>query len=134
MSQPVSGSRKWVLVAEDDAAVRAVWWELLTAAGYRTLEARTGHDAIELMRVVVPDLVILDLRMPGLTGGEVMSYLHSSPVLQRIPVLVVSGFLDDEPSRQMLGLNIVGRLPKPVDAATLLATVHQALDSSRRDI
>jgi CheY-like chemotaxis protein len=101
-------------VADDDPLVRDLWCEALTRAGYRTLPAKTGHEAIELMRTIVPDLAILDLRMPGLTGGDVLKYLHDSAALRRIPVLIVSGFLADEPAEAATGLNLVGRLPKPL--------------------
>jgi CheY-like chemotaxis protein len=122
---------KWVLVADDDRPVRELWIEALTLAGYRTLQAENGHDAIELMRTVVPDLVLLDLRMPGLTGGEVLQYLLGSPVLRRIPVLIISGYLDDEQTGDSLGLNIVGRLSKPLTVPQLEEAVWAALAAPR---
>jgi two-component system, cell cycle response regulator DivK len=118
---------KRVLVVDDDRLVRELWVDVLTGAGYRTLQAENGHDAIELMRAAVPDLVLLDLRMPDLTGGEVLQYLQGSAVLRRIPVLIVSGFLSDEETRGSLGLNIVGRLPKPLPIRQLEEAVWAAL-------
>jgi two-component system cell cycle response regulator DivK len=118
---------KRVLVADDDRHVRELWVDVLTQAGYRTLQAENGHHAIELMRAAVPDLVLLDLRMPDLTGGEVLQYLQGSAVLRRIPVLIVSGFLGDEETRGSLGLNIVGRLPKPLTIRQFEEAVWAAL-------
>jgi CheY-like chemotaxis protein len=118
---------RWVLVAADDRLVRELWVDALTGAGYRTLQAENGHDALELMRAVVPHLVLLDLRMPGLTGGEVLQYLLGSPVLRRIPVLIISGYLDDEQTGDSLGLNIVGRLSKPLTVPQLEEAVWAAL-------
>ena len=115
-------------MADDDPFIRDLWCEALTRAGYRTLPAKTGHEAIDLIRTIVPDLAILDLRMPGLTGGDVLKYLHESAALRRIPVLIVSGFLEDEPVEAATGLNLVGRLAKPVSLAGLLEAVRAALE------
>ena len=115
-------------MADDDPLLRDLWCEALTRAGYRTLPAKTGHEAIELMRTIVPDLAILDLRMPGLTGGDVLNYLHDSAALRRIPVLIVSGFLEDEPAEAATGLNLVGRLAKPLSLARLREAVQGALE------
>jgi CheY-like chemotaxis protein len=119
---------QWILVADDDLLIRELWVDGLTRAGYRTLAAKTGHEAIDLMRVVVPHLAILDLRMPGLSGGEVLEYLHNSAVLRHVPVLIVSGFLEDEPSPVTTGLTIVGRLGKPLTVAKLVEAVRAALE------
>lgn len=118
---------KWILVADDDDTIRELWILTLTRAGYRVLPARNGHDALDLMRAVVPHLVVLDLRMPQMDGAAFLKLLQGSPALRQIPVLIISGFLDDESPRESLGLNIVGRLAKPIRPADLLATVQAAL-------
>jgi len=117
---------KWILVADDDDLVRQLWTEALSEAGYRMVEARTGREAIDLMRTVAPDLMILDLRMPDLTGGAVLQSIQARPVLHRIPVLIISGFLEDEPAVD-LKLNIVARLAKPISLARLREVVASAL-------
>jgi two-component system, cell cycle response regulator DivK len=122
---------KWILVADDDQLIRGLWCEALSRTGYRTLEARSGQEAIDLMRIVVPDLMILDLRMPGLSGSDVLQYLHKSPILRQIPVLIVSGFLDEAP-HDSVGLHVVGRLAKPLTLGRLLDVVQAAFDTRRR--
>jgi CheY-like chemotaxis protein len=121
---------KWIVVTEDYDALRELWTMVLTRAGYRVLGARNGREALDLMRTVVPDLVTLDLRMPDMGGPAFLKVLADSPVLGRIPVLIVSGFLEDEAPGTSLGLNIVGRLSKPVRPADLVAAVQAALKSS----
>jgi CheY-like chemotaxis protein len=123
---------KWILVADDDAGVGAVWRDALTGAGYRVVTARSGREALDLMRTVVPDLIVLDLRMPEMSGPAFLKVLEGSPVLQQIPVLIVSGYLEDESPRASLGLNIVGRLPKPVPLAKLVRAVRAALAPAAR--
>jgi CheY-like chemotaxis protein len=118
---------KWIVVAEDEEAVRELWCDVLSGAGHRVLGARNGFEALDLIRSVVPDLVLLDLRMPGLSGPDFMRYLGASPALRRIPVLIVSGYLADEEESGM-GLNVVGRLPKPVPIRELQNTVRLVLE------
>jgi CheY-like chemotaxis protein len=120
-------SPKWIVVAEDEEAVRDLWCDVLSGAGHRVLGARNGFEALDLIRSVVPDLVLLDLRMPGLSGPDFMRYLGASPALRRIPVLIVSGYLADEEESGM-GLNVVGRLPKPVPIRELQNTVRLVLE------
>jgi CheY-like chemotaxis protein len=121
-----AASPRWILIADDDDLVRALWAETLGGAGYRTIEARSGRVALDLIAAVVPDLIILDLCLPDLSGDEVLQYLRGSALLRSTPVVVVSGFLDSEP-HDGFGLNIVGLLPKPIGLARLLDAVAGAL-------
>jgi CheY-like chemotaxis protein len=126
VSSPVPRARPWILVADDDPNIRRLFVTLLRESGYRPIEATTGREALELMRLVAPELVVLDLRMPELTGQEVLTYIRTTYVIRQTPVLVVSGHLDDVEGVD-LGLNVVGRLAKPVDAVTILQAVQRAL-------
>lgn len=127
MASSPPAARKWVLVADDDAHVRQLWTRTLAQAGYAVIEARDGLETVSAMRFLLPDFVLLDLHMPHLTGQDVLASIRGSPIVGRIPVLVVSGHLANGPPLQDLGLNIVGRLPKPVDVADLLRAVRAAL-------
>ena len=123
---------KWILVADDDNGVRDLWTLVLTRAGYRVLAARNGREALELMRDVVPDLIILDLHMPEMDGPAFLKALEDTPVLRRTPALIVSGYLEDESPRASLALNIVGRLSKSVRVPDLLDAVRTALAPAAR--
>ena len=127
MGQDFDRIPKWILVADDDEAIRELWTLALTDAGYRVLAARHGREALDLMSTVVPDLVMLDLRMPEMDGPTFLKELDGSPVFRYLPVLIVSGYLEDETFSTSLGLNIVGRLQKPLRLAELLGPVEAAL-------
>jgi CheY-like chemotaxis protein len=132
---PVVGSGvipKWILVADDDDSIRELWTVVLTQARYRVITARNGREALELTRAVVPDLIILDLRMPEMDGAAFLEVFERTSVLKRIPVLIVSGFLEDEAPHGSLGLNIVGCLPKPVRVSDLLDAVRTTLAPAAR--
>jgi DNA-binding response OmpR family regulator len=117
---------QWILVADDDPVIREVWAEALDRAGYRTVQARDGREALRLIPKVLPDLMILDLRMPGLSGNEVLQQIRQKSDLSRIPVLISSGF-SDEVHASGQGLNIVGRLQKPQALTAMLDAVRAAL-------
>jgi CheY-like chemotaxis protein len=119
-----------ILVADDDDAIRELWTLVLTRAGYRVFTARNGREALDRTRTVGPDLIILDLRMPVMGGAAFVHAFDGAPALERIPVLIVSGFLEDDAPRSTPWLNIIGNLPKPLLPAELLAAVGAGLAPS----
>ena len=122
--------RKWILLIDDDARLRGLWAEMLEAVGYAVVGAGDGLTANELMRDLFPDLIILDLRMPHLSGWQFLESARARP-WQNIPVLIVSGYLDDrQPESIAGGLNIVGKLAKPLTPQELLAKVQEILGPS----
>jgi two-component system phosphate regulon response regulator PhoB/two-component system alkaline phosphatase synthesis response regulator PhoP len=80
-----------ILVADDDDTVRDLVAFKLAAAGYRTITADNGSAALNLVHRELPDMVILDVAMPGLDGLSVCYELHSSSATAQIPVLMLSG-------------------------------------------
>jgi CheY-like chemotaxis protein len=123
---PVKLPPPWILIADDDPIICDVWTTALRRAGYRTAYARDGGEALERLRTLLPDLLILDLRMPELSGDAVLQLIRQRPALSRTPVLIISGFLDEEPVSDH-GLNIVGRLPKPQSLEAVVQAVRAAL-------
>jgi len=116
----------WILVADDDPVIRDVWTTTLRQAGFRAAYARDGAEALERLRTLLPDLLILDLRMPELGGEALLQLIRERPALARIPVLIISGFLDEEPLSTQ-GLHIVGRLRKPQPLAAVVDAVRAGL-------
>lgn len=114
-------ARKWILVVDDDHAVRRYLTVVLENAGYAVVCAHGGSEARDLIRSLRPHLVILDLRMPQMSGGELLQ------TIEEIPVLVLSGYLGDLSPEDAARQNVVGRLQKPVDPATLRRYVQAAL-------
>jgi CheY-like chemotaxis protein len=113
--------RKWILVADDERALRMLLVRVLTQAGYTVVAARHGVEALELARQVFPHLIILDLRMPRMSGLEVLAHVR------HIPVIVLSGYLRDLPPDLASRPNIVAMLEKPVTLDVLRSTVRAAL-------
>jgi DNA-binding response OmpR family regulator len=80
-----------VLIAEDDESVRDLMAFKLQNAGYRTLTADNGNSALALVHRADPDLIVLDVGMPGMDGLSVCHQLHSDRITAQIPVIIVSG-------------------------------------------
>jgi two-component system, OmpR family, response regulator CpxR len=107
--------RTSVLVVDDDQAIREVIAEVLRDEGYEVLCAENGLQALrELHKEHHPDLVLLDLMMPVMSGWEVLEELQADAELSRIPVVVVSA---------MNAPGACEHLAKPIDLERLLATV-----------
>jgi two-component system NtrC family sensor kinase len=113
-----------ILVVEDDAGVRREATDVLEDAGYRVDQASDGLQALtRLGQSPRPNLILLDLMLPGLDGWQLRAAQLASPTLADIPVLVMSG--DD--SAQARAINADGYLPKPFEANDLLSAVERVL-------
>jgi CheY-like chemotaxis protein len=120
--------RKWVLVVDDNARLRALWIEVLEEAGYRAIGSEDGLAAGDLIRDLFPDLILLDLRMPRASGWDFLENVRANPRWHTIPVVIVSAHLEEGPElANDSGLNIVGQLAKPVSVSDLLAKVEQII-------
>ena len=119
--------RKWILVVDDNAKLRALWLEVLEGAGYAPVGSEDGLSAVELIRDLLPDLIILDLRMPRATGWDFLENVRGNPAWSAIPVLIVSAHLDEGPDLSDTGLNIVGQMEKPVAVSDLLTKIRQLI-------
>jgi OmpR family response regulator RpaB len=85
-----------VLVVDDDESMRLLLASELTRLGHHVACAADGDDAISTLRVTTPDLLILDLLMPGTTGWDVLEFVDESPRLSDMPVVVLTAFGDCE--------------------------------------
>jgi chemosensory pili system protein ChpA (sensor histidine kinase/response regulator) len=116
-----------VVLVDDDTDTREQLTELLEDQGYRVLTAHDGADALEkLMRAALPQLIILDLNMPGLNGADFAHRLLHNPTFGRVPVLVVSGSATGRQQAALLGADAF--LEKPLRCADLLEQVSQLVE------
>jgi DNA-binding response OmpR family regulator len=121
--------QRTVLVVEDDAAIRTLIAELLDEAGYAVLEAACGRQALRLAHEHVPSVVLVDHRLPDMSGLDLLERLRTRPTSRYIPVMLVTGLAHRLVDRDH-GADRV--LSKPFDIGVLLEQVD-ALASSTRD-
>lgn len=115
-----------ILVIDDDIHIGDVLQELLTLEGYRVSRAYSGTEALFALSASRPDLVLLDLMLPGLSGEEVL------PKIQGIPVIVLSAKVDTDSKVSLLLGGAADYVTKPFDTRELLARVKVALRNGTR--
>lgn len=116
-----------VLVVEDHLLSRELVVELLTAAGYLVLEAEDGRGLLERVKAERPDLICLDLQLPGIDGLTLLRHLKADPATEKIPVLAVSAYARPEVQAQALTAGCVGFVVKPFDTRVFLSAVARLL-------
>src|SRR6266542_14137 len=119
----VTGERSSVLVVDDDPNIRKMIIAALRREGYEFSEAPNGKEALEIMRARRPDVVVLDLMMPIVSGWEVLQERENDPELRQIPVIIVSATRAPEIATAV-DKGICAFLPKPFDIAALSALVR----------
>jgi PAS domain S-box-containing protein len=112
-----------ILIVDDEATIRKTLGELLAAQGYRVALASSGEEALAKLADLAPDLILLDVIMPGMDGFEVCRRLRADPVLAEVPIIMVTA-MDDRDSRlQGIEAGADDFVGKPFDYAELRARV-----------
>ena len=119
-----------VLVVDDEKSIRQTTRLFLESENCEVKTAATGEEALGMARKRMPDLVLLDLVMPGISGVDVLKELHLMD--PDLPVVVVTGYPDSKLMTEALRFPPVTLLPKPLDKATLTRTVRRVLQGTSR--
>ena len=117
-----------ILVVEDNEKNMKLFRDVLSATGYRTLEATTGGEAVELATEHAPDLVLMDIQMPGVDGVEALRRLRADERTAAIPVLAVTAQAMQGDREHFLAEGFDGYLSKPVNVRELIGTVREHCD------
>ncbi|MFN3928584.1 MAG: response regulator [Thermoflexus sp.] len=119
-----------LLVVDDDPDARRLIGLVLRRAGHEILYAEDGLQAVEVMGQEHPDLIILDLMIPGMDGYEVLEAMRRRADLAGIPVIVLTAKSQVTPAADQKLLNVHAYLTKPIPAETLLQTVQEVLEAA----
>jgi two-component system cell cycle response regulator DivK len=114
-----------ILVVEDNEKNMKLFRDVLRATGYYTLEATTGARAVELAIERLPDLVLMDIRLPDIDGVEALGRLRADERTVGIPVLAVTAQAMEGDRERFLARGFDGYLSKPVKIVELIAAVKQ---------
>lgn len=117
-----------ILVVDDEPDVVMIIKTALQAEGYDVASAMNGPDALEEAAEARPDLIILDVMMPGMTGFEVLKVLKSEARTATIPVIMLTGVSDRKKMQEALSSGIEYYVVKPFDFDDLLSKIKQALE------
>lgn len=121
---PVDG-KKTILVVDDEASIRELLRQELEAAGYLVREAKDGRDALVQVKRAKPDLIVLDVMMPELSGFDVAAVLRNDPETFNIPIVILSIVQDKE---RGLRLGVDRYFTKPMDTQVLLSEIGALLE------
>lgn len=120
-----------ILIVDDEDMIRSLLRLTLVHAGYEVVEAETGEEGMQVVQEQKPDLVLLDVMMPGIDGFEVCRQIRQDPAVKSIPIIMLSAHKDAR-SRQtgrQAGANAY--LTKPVNSDEVLWHVDQALSGAK---
>ena len=121
-----------ILVVEDNELNMKLFRDVLVATGYRTLEATTGGEAVELATEHAPDLVLMDIQLPDLGGVQALGRLRANDRTASIPVLALTAQAMDGDRERFLAAGFDGYLSKPVNVRELIGTVRLHCDGGAR--
>ncbi len=118
---------KRVLVIEDHEDNRRILRDLLTSAGYESIEAVTGEEGVALAEAHRPDLILMDIQLPGLDGYEATRRIKANPALRQTPIIAVTSYAlsGDEVKAKDAGCD--GYVTKPFSPRALLAKIRECL-------
>jgi CheY-like chemotaxis protein len=131
VSGPHGSAARKVLLVDDEDSLRKVVKDLLERDGYIVSEARDGVQALDQVDRVGPDIIVLDLNMPGLDGYGVLSHLRSRPATADIPVIVLTAKSDEDNEVRVFELGADDFLTKPFRARALSARLEAVLGRRR---
>jgi two-component system cell cycle response regulator DivK len=114
-----------VLIVEDNGKNMKLVRDVLQATGYRTLEATTGEEAVELARSQAPALVLMDVQLPGIDGVEALERMRENERTASIPVLALTAQAMSGDRERFLEAGFDGYLAKPVDVRELIEAVRE---------
>jgi two-component system cell cycle response regulator DivK len=122
---------KTVLIVEDNELNMKLFHDLLDAHGYRTLQTRNGMEALELAREHHPDLILMDIQLPEVSGLEVTKWLKEDDHLREIPVVAVTAFAMKGDEERIREGGCEAYISKPISVSMFLDTVRQFIGEAR---
>jgi len=118
-----------ILLVEDNPVNRRLAGFLLRSAGYQVHEAATAQEAFEILKSERPDLIVMDIQLPGMDGLEATKRLKEQPATADIPVVAVTSYAMKGDREAALAAGCVGYITKPIDKATFVQEVATHLGS-----
>jgi CheY-like chemotaxis protein len=120
--------RTHILIVDDYPDALDIWTLYLRALGYRVSTANDGATAIAQAEQLQPDLVVLDLELPGISGFEAARRLRRNPATHDIPLIAATGYSHDRQLRMAREAGVDEVMVKPVDPDTLVQEIERLLD------
>jgi two-component system, cell cycle response regulator DivK len=121
-----------ILIVEDNDKNLKLVRDVLQVKGYTTLEAGTGEDGIQLAALHKPDLILMDIHLPGINGIEALRVLRADAATASIPVIAVTASVMQQDRKLITDAGFDGYVGKPINLKEFLDAVHNILAKSNR--
>ena len=118
-----------VLIVEDNDKNLELVRDILQAKGYRTLEAGTAEDGLEIAKGQAPDLILMDIQLPGMSGIEGLRALRAEPATAGIPVVAITASVMQADREQIMRAGFDGFIEKPITVRSFLEVVEGVLQA-----
>jgi two-component system, cell cycle response regulator DivK len=116
-----------ILVIEDHEENRRILHDLLTSGGYEIIEAVTGLDGVSMAEKERPDLILMDIQLPGIDGYEATRRIKANPTLHQIPIIAVTSYALSGDDAKALEAGCDAYVPKPFSPRELLVKIREYL-------
>ncbi len=122
-------AKKKIFILDDDPVALYSLRDLLVISGFEVEISQGAKDVLEKLKAFHPDLILLDLLMPNLGGLEICEMLNNDSQLRDVPVIVVSGLVDEADIKKAYRLGAVGYITKPYSIQNMLHEINRAIAS-----
>jgi two-component system cell cycle response regulator DivK len=119
--------KKRILIVEDNDLNLKLFRDLLTAHGYETIETKEGLEAITLTKNEKPDLILMDIQLPEVSGLDVTRRLKADSTIAQIPIIAVTAFAMKDDEERILSAGCEAYISKPISIMPFLSTVRRFL-------
>jgi len=120
-----------ILIVEDNDKNMKLARDILNAKGYVTLEAVTGEEGVKLAKEKAPDLVLMDIQLPGINGIEAFRQIRADPKSARIPVVALTASVTPTDRSEINAAGFDAFIGKPIDLKEFVATVKRLIEGTK---
>lgn len=121
---------KTILIVEDNEMNMKLVRDILQAKGYRTVEAVTGLAGLQIAQQAAPDLILMDIQLPDISGIEVYTRLRADPTTVSIPAVAFTASVTQADRVRIMEAGFVGFLAKPINLKEFLQTIEGVLETA----
>ena len=122
-----------ILIVEDNEKNLKLFRDVLQFKGYQTLSAETAEDGIALASSACPDLILMDIQLPGMDGVTALGHLRAEPAVSAIPVVALTAFAMKDDQERLLGAGFDGYLVKPISIKEFPEQIRQFLERGHQE-
>ena len=120
-----------VLVVEDNYKNRKLARDVPQVKGYRIMEAESAEAALERVKEQIPDLVLMDIQLPGMSGIQALAHLREMPATKNIPVIAFTASVMPQDRHQIIAAGFDGFVAKPISVKEFIVTVADTIKKGR---